>query len=217
MKKLYPTINILLIALLAYLVAGIFKIVSEPDTALALPSKKAAEFELKLIDTSNPPALSDTLILNDCETSNDLYNLRNIEKNLDIKLNPEWRTHGLSSAEVNFRGGKYSELGIRYFPYWWDDYDTLSFDLYLKQGEIGSVSFRIGDFYSSEGYCAECQKYVQYLEIRQGENHFAFPLSEIRNKIDINSEFKSIHLGWKSLSKGTLYIDNIRLTKNAEQ
>ena len=75
----------------------------------------------------------------------------------------------------------------------------------------------LGDYYSSEGYCSECQKFVKILDVNTGGNHYSFSIAEIRSKIDINSEFKSIHLGWKTLSDGILLIDNVRLTKNAEQ
>ena len=91
MKKLYGIINILLSTLLVYLIVGAYKIITEPDTTEIMPLKSTANFDLKQVENLNPPEMPDTLILNDFETQNDLYNLRNIEKNLDIKFN---RTNG---------------------------------------------------------------------------------------------------------------------------
>ena len=214
---MYRIINVLLIALSIYLIIGIIQIITESDMIDSIPPKSSANFQIRKVISLEIPEMPDTFILNGFETQNDLYNLRNIEKNLDVKFNYEWKTHGKSSAKAAFKANKYSELGLRHFPPWWNDYDSLSFDLYLKQGQIGSVTFRIGDYYSSEGYCSECQKFVKILDVNPGGNHYSFSIDEIRSKIDLNSDFKSIHLGWKTLSDGVLLIDNVRLTKNAEQ
>ncbi len=179
--------------------------------------KRTNLLKIEVLDPKPQELLPDTFVFNDFELGNAINNLLDIEKNVDVSLSREWQTGGDHSARVEFDSTRYCEIGINYTPPWWHLYDSLCFDLYFAEGRITSVSFRIGDYYTPKSYCDSCQKFRKSTAFRKGINRFCFSIREIESLIDIDSRFKSLHLGFMPKSSGHFLIDRFRLVRYAEE
>lgn len=182
------------------------------------PPEKMTDIEFEIREFL-PPALGslpDTLYLNPFETENDLKNM--------ILLYGPLHSEGVEfegalnarAARLSYDSARYVEVAFNYTPPWWNQYDSLILNVFRPAGKLIEISLRAGDFYTSDGYCASCQKFYDLVLARPGETRFSYAIDSIGSLIDISTHFKSLHIGFNPREANELYLYNFMLVKDDE-
>lgn len=181
-----------------------------------LEKHSRADFEIH--EFSPPPldSLPDTLYLNPFESENDLNNMILLYGPLRSEKVEFDRAQNGRAARLVYDSARYVEIAFNYTPPWWNQYDSLILNVFRPEGKLIEISLRAGDQYTSDGYCASCQKFYDLVLARPGETRFSYALDSIGSLIDISTHFKSLHIGFNPREANELYLYNFMMVKDAE-
>lgn len=105
------------------------------------------------------------------------------------------------------------ELVLVHFPENWSDFQYLLIDVNSARQGNEPLEIKIGDYFDAKRFYSESQKFKSSLILKRGLNTIKISINEIKNKIRIGSERKTLHLCFPNEHGINLFLDNLRLEK----
>ncbi len=128
----------------------------------------------------------------------------------------EHHSSGEACLGLQLGTGRYSGCALRRFPRNWKGYDLLKFDVFNPDKTALKATLRINDKQHHRNGYKYSDRFNATLEIKEGWNHFAIPLTAIasapKNREMNLEEIHSLELFVRDLPEPrTIFLDNFRL------
>lgn len=167
--------------------------------------------------SNNITEIPKTAEINYFETDKDINNwfvFVNSDREKERKAfvrSKKYISQGDYSAHLSLRENRSVELVLVHFPENWGDYRYLLIDITNSKENNEPIEIKIGDYFDAVRFYPESQKFHREFDLKSGLNNIKINIDEIKSKIKVNSERKTLHLCFPNEHGINLFLDNLRL------